>query len=113
MVPTRELCEQAGASSLTVQRVATAVSEVARNIVSYTPGGRMEFTVLAGKPPRIRVLAEDRGRGIANLEEILAGRYRSKTGLGKGLLGLKRLMDTVDMQTGSSGTRITFEATLT
>ena len=39
--------------------------------------------------------------GIANLEEILAGRYRSETGLGMGIIGTKRLMDEFDIETAS------------
>jgi serine/threonine-protein kinase RsbT len=102
----RELCIAAGSRSLIVQKVATIVSELARNIASYTPGGQIELAVLEGTPRRIQIRAVDRGRGITNLDAILDGRYKSKTGLGKGLLGVKRLAESFDVQTGPSGTRV-------
>jgi serine/threonine-protein kinase RsbT len=67
---------------------------------------------MPGSPPKINVVAEDRGTGISNLDDIMAGRYRSRTGLGKGLLAVKKLVDRFDIRTGASGTRIEVEATL-
>lgn len=112
-VAARDLCTSLGASSLVVQRVATVVSELARNILSYTPGGSIELEPLSDtRPLRLRVIAEDRGTGIPNLDRILSGNYRSKTGLGRGLLGVKQLMERFEIATGSTGTRITAEAVL-
>lgn len=108
----RGMCERMHAPSLAVQKVATIVSELARNIVSYTPGGAVELIPSHTPRPRIVVRAVDRGRGIANLEEIMSGRYRSRTGLGKGILGSKRLADRFDIQTGPTGTRIEAEVHL-
>lgn len=108
----RQVCEQLGARSFTTQKVATAVSELARNIVSYTPGGFIELIPHAGTPSRIVVRAVDEGKGIANLEEILSGRYKSRTGLGMGLRGVKQLVDRMDIQTGPEGTRIEFEVAI-
>jgi len=105
----RSICETIGGRSMIAQRVATAVSELARNIVSYTPGGRIELSVLAG-PKRIRVVAEDRGSGIPDLDAIMTGRYRSKTGMGKGIVGVSRLSDRFEItRTGIGGTRIEIE----
>jgi serine/threonine-protein kinase RsbT len=108
----RDLCLAFGASSSEAQRVATAVSELARNIVSYTPGGKIELDLTRGPPLRIFLMAHDRGSGIANLDQILAGQYRSKNGLGRGLLGVKRLMKHFFVHTGPQGTRIEGEVTL-
>ena len=102
----RELCEALGARRLAMQQVATAVSELARNIALYTPGGSISLEPIPGDPPRMRIIAEDRGAGIPNLKAVLDGSYRSKTGLGKGILGVKRLMDRFDVRTGARGTRI-------
>jgi serine/threonine-protein kinase RsbT len=102
----RELCEALGARRLAMQQVATAVSELARNIALYTPGGSISLEPIPGDPPRMRIIAEDRGAGIPNLKSVLDGSYRSKTGLGKGILGVKRLMDRFDVRTGARGTRI-------
>ncbi len=105
----RELCRTAGAKTFTTQTMLTAVSELARNIVSYTPGGYIEVGLVAGTPPRLKVQAVDQGGGITNLPEVLSGRYRSKTGLGKGLLGVKQLAASFDIQTGPRGTTVTLE----
>ena len=70
-------------------RIATAVSEIARNAFRYTGGGTVEFA--ADGALEIRVT--DTGPGIANLDAVLKGRYKSSTGMGIGLLGAQRLMD--------------------
>lgn len=107
----RDLCLAFSASSFDAQRVATAVSELARNIVAYTPGGQIELKVHRGPPLRIAISARDSGSGITNLEEVLSGKYRSKTGLGRGLVGVKRLMQHFHVETGPMGTRIEAEVT--
>ena len=93
------------------QRVTTVVSELSRNIVAYTPGGYLELELKA-MPPRLAIRASDRGSGIPNLPEILAGKYRSRTGLGRGLLGTKQLAQRFDISTGASGTTIEAEIQL-
>jgi serine/threonine-protein kinase RsbT len=108
----RDLCQQLGAPSFMVHRVATAVSELARNIVSYTPGGQITLSPRAGPPPTLQILAEDRGPGIPHLDAVLGGRYRSRTGLGLGLRGVRQLMERFDVHTGPAGTRISMEARL-
>jgi len=108
-VQARKLCEQLGAPALVVQKVATVVSELVRNMVEYTPGGRLDLLPTETPRPRMVVRAVDRGTGISNLELILSGNYQSKTGLGVGLLGSKRLMDRFEVDTGPTGTRIEAE----
>lgn len=108
----RGMCERMGAPSLAMQKVATIVSELARNIISYTPGGSLELIPSNAPRPRIVIRAVDRGKGITQLDEIMSGRYRSRTGLGKGILGSKRLADRFDIQTGPSGTRVEAEVLL-
>jgi serine/threonine-protein kinase RsbT len=108
----RGMCERMGAPSLAMQKVATVVSELARNIVSYTPGGSVELIPSTTPRPRIVIRAVDKGQGISRLEDIMSGRYQSRTGLGKGILGTKRLADRFDIQTGPSGTRVEAEILL-
>jgi serine/threonine-protein kinase RsbT len=111
-VAARELCAGVGASSLVVQKVATIVSELARNIVNYAGSGRIELGLPDAVSRRLQVRAVDSGPGINELDFVLSGQYRSKTGLGKGLLGVKRLADSFKVQTGTTGTRIEVEIAL-
>ena len=74
-------------------RVATAVSEIARNTFQYGGGGRAEFSIEDNPEKMLLIALRDKGRGIPNLDEIMAGRYVSKTGMGLGMVGAKRLMD--------------------
>jgi signal transduction histidine kinase/DNA-binding response OmpR family regulator len=75
-------------------RIATAVSEIARNAFNYAGGGRAEFFVEGETAPQVFLIRiSDRGPGIPHLAEILDGRYRSPTGMGMGIIGTRRLMD--------------------
>jgi serine/threonine-protein kinase RsbT len=111
-IAAKGVCEVAGARSFVSHKVATIVSELARNIVHYTPGGTIELSVHRETPMRFTIVAVDQGPGISNLSEVLAGRYRSKTGLGRGLLGAKRLSDRFQIDSGPQGTRIEIEVHL-
>jgi serine/threonine-protein kinase RsbT len=108
----RHMCEQAGAKGFTIQKVTTIVSELARNILSYTSGGKVELVWKNGPKPRMIIRAIDRGPGISNLSLVMSGEYQSKTGLGRGLVGTKRLADSFDIQTGPNGTHIVVEVVL-
>ena len=91
-------------------RLATAVSELARNIHQYAGSGHFDFALLRGEDQRLRgleVRAVDQGPGIAEMEAIRAGSYRSSTGMGIGLRGAQRLFDDFDIQTSPAGTSIT------
>ncbi|WP_375313764.1 ATP-binding protein [Bradyrhizobium sp. A5] len=80
-------------------RIATAVSELARNAYGYAGGGRAEFALDAGTvPQRFAVRICDNGPGIDNLQLILDGQYRSSSGMGLGLIGARRLMDTFNIE---------------
>jgi serine/threonine-protein kinase RsbT len=107
----RELMTALGADSHQVVGVMSLVSELARNIVLYTAGGRIAFEVCRD-PRSLVVRASDEGPGIPNLTEVLAGRHRSRTGLGKGLLTVRRLSTRFTIHSGSSGTRIEAEVRL-
>jgi signal transduction histidine kinase len=74
-------------------RIATAVSELARNAFSYAGGGRAEFIVDPTPAPQVfHVRILDKGPGIADVQTILDGQYRSKSGMGLGIIGARRLM---------------------
>jgi signal transduction histidine kinase len=103
----REIAVLCGFHQQDQARIATSVSELARNTFSYAGGGHVTFSVEqeeAGQVLQVRI--DDRGPGIANLDEILAGRYTSRTGMGLGLIGARRLMDRCDIATSPYGTQI-------
>jgi serine/threonine-protein kinase RsbT len=109
----RRLCEGAGASAFAMHKIATIVSELARNIVLYANRGVIEILCVSkDKKQQIAVSATDNGPGIPNLKQILGGEYKSRTGLGKGLLGTKRLADRFEISTSTEGTSITVEILL-
>lgn len=105
----KAICESAGARSFIVHKVATIVSELARNIVSYTPGGNIEIAIHRDRPVRMTIVAVDHGTGITALDDVLGGRYKSKTGMGRGILGVQRLSDKFNIATGPTGTKIEVE----
>jgi signal transduction histidine kinase/CheY-like chemotaxis protein len=75
-------------------RIATAVSEIARNAFRYAGKGRAEFMIDPDTTPQmLRVRISDSGRGIDDLQTILDGRYRSSSGMGLGIIGARRLME--------------------
>jgi signal transduction histidine kinase len=91
----RELATLLGFDLQDQTRIATAASEVARNAFQYASGGKVTFSVDTEGPPQFVVRISDRGPGIANLTAILEGRVKSQTGLGVGLVGSRKLMDVV------------------
>jgi signal transduction histidine kinase/ActR/RegA family two-component response regulator len=100
-------------------RIATAVSEIARNAFRYASDATAEFLFTQGRTGasgRITqsfvTIVRDRGPGIGDLPSILAGTYQSASGMGMGILGAKRLMDSVDIDTQASGTTVRLVQTL-
>lgn len=89
-------------------RIATTVSELARNVYSYARTGRIELTALDVPRLGVAIVSVDEGPGIANLSEILEGNYRSRTGMGLGIIACKRLMDEFSIVTERGrGTTVT------
>lgn len=100
-----------GLSKFTSVKVATAVSELARNIVFYAGKGTVELRTLRDdRGPGLQIIASDQGPGIgqAKLDEIWAGTYKSQRGMGKGLVAVKKLVDEFQLDTGQGrGTTVT------
>ena len=94
---TRELAEQLGFETQEQVRLATAVSELARNAFQYAKGGTVEYYV-EGEPQTFLVRVQDQGTGIPHLADVLEGRYTSSTGMGVGLIGTRRLMDFFEIE---------------
>jgi serine/threonine-protein kinase RsbT len=100
-----------GLSKFTSVKVATAVSELARNIVFYADRGKVELRATTDPSgARLQIIASDEGPGIepARLAQIFDGTYRSTRGMGKGLMAVKKLVDEFHLDTAPGrGTRVT------
>jgi PAS domain S-box-containing protein len=108
----RELCQKLGARPLALQKIATVVSELARNMVLYASGGRLVVGSVGTDKKCVFIRAIDEGSGIPELDAILAGRKVTRNGRGLGLVGAKRLADGFRIHTGPTGTWIEVEVNL-
>jgi signal transduction histidine kinase/CheY-like chemotaxis protein len=102
----RQIAQLLGFEQSEATRLATAVSEIARNAWKYARGGKVEFAVETADEPAIAVTVRDEGDGIGDLEEVLEGAYVSRTGMGVGIVGSRRLVDRFDVETGPDGTTV-------
>lgn len=90
----RSLAARLGFSSGEATMVATAISELARNIVLYAIRGEIVFGLESnGGDPILVITARDEGEGIADVRQALQDGYSTSGRLGVGLPGVKRLMD--------------------
>jgi signal transduction histidine kinase/CheY-like chemotaxis protein len=107
----RDLSELLGFDPQDQTRIATSVSEIGRNAFRYAGGGKVEFGVEGSTPPQVLVVRiSDQGPGIANIREILDGRFQSRTGMGLGITGSRRLMDQFDIDSSPGrGTIVTMK----
>jgi serine/threonine-protein kinase RsbT len=100
-----------GLSKFTSVKVATAVSELARNIVFYADRGKVELRASTdASGARLQIIASDQGPGIepSRLAQIFDGSYRSTRGMGKGLMAVKKLVDEFHLDTAPGrGTTVT------
>ena len=103
----REVAELMGFEAQDQTRIATAVSEIARNAATYGGGGRVEFAAVAEPDAALQIVVRDKGTGIADIDRVLEGRFKSVTGMGVGISGTRRLMDGFDIATGPAGTAVT------
>jgi serine/threonine-protein kinase RsbT len=98
-----------GFSLVDQTKVVTATSEVARNTVMYGGGGTARLEVVQDGGRRgLRVVFEDKGPGISDVEQALQDGFTSGTGLGLGLGGARRLSNdfAIESRVGE-GTRVT------
>ena len=103
----REMCRELGFTEINQVKVATAISELARNIFHYAQTGHIALKKLTSPRVGIEIIATDRGPGIPDVKLVLSGNYQSRTGMGKGLLGARRLVDFFEVETGpEKGTRV-------
>jgi serine/threonine-protein kinase RsbT len=106
----RELAGELELSSTDQTLLATAISEVARNITTYAQRGEVRLRIVRDGNGRegIEVVASDQGPGIADIERALQDGYTTGGGLGLGLPGARRLVDEFDIESAvSEGTTVT------
>lgn len=94
----RELAGRAGFSVTDLTLIATAISELARNIVLYAKHGAIAVSLAEhGHRRGIVIVAHDEGPGIPDVSQALQDGYSTSGGLGLGLRGTRRLMDEFDI----------------
>lgn len=90
----RELAMTLGISGSDLTLMATAISEIARNMVQYAGKGEIEFRSIVRAGRRgLLVIARDNGPGIADIAQAMQDGYSTSRGMGLGLPGARRLMD--------------------
>jgi len=104
----RLTARELGFDNVTQIKLTTAASELTRNIYEYAGKGEIVVSIIEKEGRTgMEVLFEDQGPGIPEVEKILSGQFQSKSGLGKGITGSRRLMDEFSVETGPGlGTRI-------
>jgi serine/threonine-protein kinase RsbT len=106
----REMAGELELTSTDQTLLATAISEVARNIRAYAVRGEVVLGIVRDDNGRrgIRVIARDDGPGIADVELAMQDGYTSGGGLGLGLPGARRLVDDFEIETSpGQGTKVT------
>ena len=105
----RKAAASIGFDEVFCQMIATAVSELANNIVKYGGGGEILIDrVNAGRRTGIVVAARDKGPGIEDIQRAMADHFSSGNTLGLGLPGVKRMMDEFEISSEpGKGTTVT------
>jgi serine/threonine-protein kinase RsbT len=107
----RDAALRIGLSRTEATFVATAISEIARNITAHAGDGEIVIAQLTdGRRTGLSVTARDHGPGIPDVAAVLRQDYESDAGLGIGLWGAQRLMDEVDIVSSpGAGTTVTMK----
>ena len=104
----REMARELGFGVVDQVRIATAVSEIARNILLYAGTGTIHIRECrSGARVGLEVVAEDHGPGIPDVERVLRGGYSTSGGFGRGIAGARALMSEFYLQSRpGEGTRV-------
>jgi serine/threonine-protein kinase RsbT len=90
----RALAARAGVTATDLTLVATAISEIARNIVTHAGDGQIAMSIVEEPGRRgVMIIASDEGPGIVDLDQALEDGFSTGAGLGLGLPGARRIMD--------------------
>jgi serine/threonine-protein kinase RsbT len=94
----RDTAKSLGFGAIDQARIATAVSELARNIFLYAGTGTVTVREVERNGRKgVEVICEDQGPGIHNIDLVMQDGYSTSRGMGMGLPGAKRLMDEFDI----------------
>ena len=102
----KQIAEVLGFENQDQTRIATAVSEIARNAYEYAVQGSVEFYFDREERPSLRIAVIDKGKGISKLDEIWDGTFVSSSGMGLGIIGSRRLMDDLQIESSADGTTV-------
>jgi serine/threonine-protein kinase RsbT len=104
----RGWCLAVGMGLVDLTKMVTAASEIARNTLEYGGGGTLTIEELRdGIRQGVRLIFEDQGQGIVDIDRAMTDGYTSGTGMGLGLGGTKRLVDQFEIaSTPGEGTRV-------
>ncbi len=107
----RELAATIGFSGSDLTLIATAISELARNMIVYAERGEIMLSVtMNGARRGLQVVARDQGPGIPDIELAMRDGYSTGMSLGLGLPGARRLMDELDVVSEvGKGTTVTMK----
>jgi serine/threonine-protein kinase RsbT len=95
----RALARVIGFSAVDQAYVATAISELCKNMIAYAGGGELRLRIVDnGRARGVTIVARDTGPGIGDLDGALADGFSTSGGLGLGLPGVRRLMDRFDIE---------------
>lgn len=104
---TRQIMALLGFKNQEQTRMATAVSEITRNACQYAKGGTIQYNIHLTLPSRFIINIIDKGKGIPNLSKVFDEKRATKTGLGLGIVGARRLVDAFTLHvSGPEGTHI-------
>lgn len=105
----RDIATKLGFGVTETARIVTAASELSRNVFKYAGAGVMQWRTLSnGGIKGVELQFEDKGPGIADVNEAVREGYSTGGGLGMGLPGAKRLMDEMEIDSAvGKGTRVT------
>jgi serine/threonine-protein kinase RsbT len=105
----RSLAAALGFSSGDATLIATAISELARNIITYAKSGEIRLTVINGSARQgIQLVAHDQGPGIPDVQQALRDGFSTSGSLGLGLPGVRRLVDEFEIASEENrGTTVT------
>ena len=105
----RSMASTLGFTNTTLTIIATAISEVARNIVEYAKEGEISIAPVGNGIVRgLQIVARDQGPGIVDLDTAMRDGFSPSKSLGMGLPGAKRLMDQFEISSAiGEGTTIT------